>query len=1358
MEPLLITTQVDLTGINQLAPAVSAAATQAAGSLGKIGEAAAAAQAKADLQLRELSQDLAQLTAAARIQAESLKDAYLEMGEAAAAGSEKAIQSIAEQEQALAETKAQILAVRREMSEAAQTKVQAATVGGATTDDSGVGEAGAGAAEGQLALAASNDALSESALEASASLGALAAAESRIRATTEQASGLEALATAESTKRAGALEHEAAVAAVTTRMNDTLAQSAMLDAEAWEQAYTAETTAAQGSEVLAAEKAELTEATLANAGAAEVEAAATRSGISDRQAATASLSLLRGNMMGSSRAAAAFLTTVAGIGPILQAAFPIIGAIALVEILSQIPKAFDSLIDSLAGWDKAREKSFKSAVTETEQLIGSYAKLSEKEAELAVPSILTGPAKINAEVDALGNYQQKLTTLNDQLLRVKSALDAAKETTIFAPEGGEGGIPIKIPAYSQLAENGDQVKAQVKSQLDDLNTLLAKFAQDHNQPIPIPLAVDFSTSTGTVQKQLDDVLAAARKTIKELAEKQEETNLGKQGKQGTAGAEETKEEFSADDARLASKRKADEGIVEVDEATQKHLLETGQITGAQEIAALELDTQRKLQIQISYLEALDAAKSKQDVTEGKKPELDTSIIENIGEIQALRSKAQADEISGIDAVRNANIKSLQETTDAQVEEIKAVPAANVHAEEEADQQIVALRTDAYRQILAITAGSGAEYRSALKDLLDAERELGESIKKASDEATEHKLENLQREAEADEKNADQEATRARAGVETGTKQQEETQAVTYKQETAGPFVAPESKTAAAQSNAAAELAIAQSAAQQEEAIDLEAANRKTQDLQQELQQDNAAYLAGEQSAEKYEQEAERVARELTEVTEQEATKRTAIADREAQQESAIQQRLLETYMQIEQQETAAITNFVGSATSQLNQFAVTIATTIGEVDGKISESRYIGEQFNKLWIDIERGFLQMVLKMLEESTLFQGLEKSLRTALTNAFSIIPGLKPPPLPISVVPQTGAANGISTAPTLAQAGIQQAPLPSGVLTAGLPNASGVTSAATAPQDAAASSALATFTTSVESASAAMAQQAPALTTAATAQTSQAAAITTNTAAQTSQVGVITVNAASQSANAAAVTTGTAAHAANSASVFTSTAAHILNALGIHVNTTAHTANTGAILAHTAVTNAGTGAQSAHTAVTTSSTAAQAADTAATSVGTGAQASDTAATIAHAAAMTADTVAVSADTTAEVVHTAVLGFEEGGVIPYTGLHLLHAGERVLNVNERAEYESHMASGYAGLDSPFPGSHEGTGGTGGPSHITGDSNFALHWHEGNHSALDTGGMAGLLKNSRGALIGAFKNAVKSGAISPRDILRHRG
>ena len=104
--------------------------------------------------------------------------------------------------------------------------------------------------------------------------------------------------------------------------------------------------------------------------------------------------------MGSTRAAGAFLTTTLGLGPALQAAFPVIGAIALIDILAQIPKAIGKMEDALAGWGAEEKRIFSESVHEAAGLISVYDSLARREAERAGAG-QAGSGKYGAQINAL---------------------------------------------------------------------------------------------------------------------------------------------------------------------------------------------------------------------------------------------------------------------------------------------------------------------------------------------------------------------------------------------------------------------------------------------------------------------------------------------------------------------------------------------------------------------------------------------------------------------------------------------------------------------------------------------------------------------------------------------------------------------------------------------------------------------------------------------------------------------------------------------------------------------------------------------------------------------------------------------
>lgn len=77
----------------------------------------------------------------------------------------------------------------------------------------------------------------------------------------------------------------------------------------------------------------------------EVEGGAVRHAMSDRMVANVALREMSMNFGNANRAAAAFLTTIPGIGAALQIAFPVFGAIALIEVFGQMAEKVHKIYD-----------------------------------------------------------------------------------------------------------------------------------------------------------------------------------------------------------------------------------------------------------------------------------------------------------------------------------------------------------------------------------------------------------------------------------------------------------------------------------------------------------------------------------------------------------------------------------------------------------------------------------------------------------------------------------------------------------------------------------------------------------------------------------------------------------------------------------------------------------------------------------------------------------------------------------------------------------------------------------------------------------------------------------------------------
>jgi hypothetical protein len=103
-------------------------------------------------------------------------------------------------------------------------------------------------------------------------------------------------------------------------------------------------------------------------------------------------------------------------------------------------------------------------------------------------------------------------------------------------------------------------------------------------------------------------------------------------------------------------------------------------------------------------------------------------------------------------------------------------------------------------------------------------------------------------------------------------------------------------------------------------------------------------------------------------------------------------------------------------------------------------------------------------------------------------------------------------------------------------------------------------------------------------------------------------------------------------------------------------------------------------------------------------------------------------------------------GGAIDTAGAYYLHAGEHVLNPLETEElHRTGAVTGYG------RGESAGSIQFGGSTTTEGDTAFNFHYHAGAVSALDSTGVADILKQHPATLTKIIKDAVIRGAISKR-------
>ncbi len=225
--------------------------------------------------------------------------------------------------------------------------------------------------------------------------------------------------------------------------------------------------AEQGSEQAAAAlKLYQTEVESANAalaelaGVEEAETAVLKSNISARMAASAELRVLEGNLMGSTRAAGAFLTTLPGIGAAMQVAFPIFGAVALAEILVRIGTEADKLIEDAASFREQWENAFKVVAQQGEEQVRIWEQTTRLMHEAGMRSNPLGTLKVDA-IDA----QNAINGIDSAIKKIQDRID-----TLRSNQAKAASEDWALPVEQRSGSYGPEILAAQER----LNTLTAQ--------------------------------------------------------------------------------------------------------------------------------------------------------------------------------------------------------------------------------------------------------------------------------------------------------------------------------------------------------------------------------------------------------------------------------------------------------------------------------------------------------------------------------------------------------------------------------------------------------------------------------------------------------------------------------------------------------------------------------------------------------------------------------------------------------------------------------------------------------------------------------------------------------------------
>jgi hypothetical protein len=191
--------------------------------------------------------------------------------------------------------------------------------------------------------------------------------------------------------------------------------------------------------------------------------------VSSMQASSAAVRALEGGMNGNVRAAERFLGTTLGLGPALQAAFPIFGALAVADILVKVGETVGKLITAFQGMSLAERDATLKAIDLGEKIITikppkfSFEELAARslgaKAQDSKIDFQSPQAKQREIADAV-ELQRAYDRLNEAGLK-GSVLDAQKNKDQEAMNA----------KLLQSAVAQDKIAQSIKNQLDATETI-----------------------------------------------------------------------------------------------------------------------------------------------------------------------------------------------------------------------------------------------------------------------------------------------------------------------------------------------------------------------------------------------------------------------------------------------------------------------------------------------------------------------------------------------------------------------------------------------------------------------------------------------------------------------------------------------------------------------------------------------------------------------------------------------------------------------------------------------------------------------------------------------------------------------
>jgi hypothetical protein len=418
--------------------------------------------------------------------------------------------------------------------------------------------------------------------------------------------------------------------------------------------------------------------------AQEKLAAATAHVVPEFAAASAAVRTLDGNL--SVRAAERFLTTTLQLGPALQAAFPIFGALAMVDVLEQMVGKFVDLEHSIDGVYQAQQayielskqldKEFKNEVEHAAQLTAEYNRLAHGplfEFKEKYDNARLAAAAYGREIDSLTAKQAALqeriargTTVNTRA--GKSFLNEDAQVAVVEMEGVQ-----KRMENVRLAQQNAEKEAQVATaEIHKQETADAEKAAREQERIAREHEAAVRKVVEAFQRGQREALASLIRLNREYEAEQGRhagEELAAASKRLEADTKSREEQLKVGIERLQGAHQVAEGELAIQVAHIEQMATLGRISRAEE--ARQLADYHKAQIaeEIDYWERIARIYQAGGAAMVKEYE------QALNRLSQLRQQLQVEDIKGQTAItkaeedelkkREASIRSFIRTVDQQ---------------------------------------------------------------------------------------------------------------------------------------------------------------------------------------------------------------------------------------------------------------------------------------------------------------------------------------------------------------------------------------------------------------------------------------------------------------------------------------------------------------------------------------------------------------------------------------------------------------------------------------------------------------------------------------------------------------------